>query len=523
MNPYVLQKAFRERDIAMFAQEILGIPLHLGQHYWLDHSKKKINILKPSNQWGKTTIEAIKHIFQCICKPQLDKFNVDYMTWLGTRYSTLNAGKTYEVAKGVMEAVIDITEGRYLLPDGTFNKSLLSGWAIKDIWDMPKPPKIKWFNNSETLIRSYDGLGEAFKRLRLAFISIDETGDIPELQLFLNGTLLPRTFFFGGHIDLVGTSQPKGIEYEEIADIAERDQKEHGGKSDYFILSANTNPEMASIYTNEFMGKENIAEIESIADPELKKQIIYGQYVDYSEHLYSWEEINQMFRPDIPYDPESGFSETPQANAYYVFSTDLAAAKDETSCTCIKYNIIKSKDEDGKIEYAPAKVVFHKAWRGDTLPLSLQYQIISEYYLNFKRVSPLRCKFIYDAGSLGGKNAGEAFKHLNGYPFPPKGRSYAEIKGEMFGKIKEVLGRGREFVIDEKGKRVDKNVSWGGVKASIGLKELRRQLEVASKDDVKLKQDQFSSFGMAIHFIEARAPKVVHTRAVDFNLIGATL
>jgi len=202
----------------------------------------------------------------------------------------------------------------------------------------------------------------------------------------------------------------------------------------------------------------------------------------------------------------------------------MAASKDETSITCIRYNIIKYKDEEtGKIEYAPAKVVFHKAWRGDTLPLGLQYQIISEHFMKFKRVSPLRSKFLYDAGSLGGKNAGEAFKALNGLPFPPKGRSYAEIKGEMFGKIKEVMGRGREFVIGEKGERIDKHKEWGGIKASNKIKELRRQIEVASKDDKKTKQDQFTSFGMAVHYIEARAPKVVHSRAVDLNFASSTI
>jgi len=517
INPYVLQTAFKKRNIVEFANTILGIPLHSGQEYWLQNAWKMINILKPANQWGKTTGTAIFHIFQAMCKPGLDRFNVDFQTWYRMRYLTLNFGKTYEVAKGVMEAVIDITEGRYLLPNGSFNKSMLAGWAITDIWDMPKPPKIIWFNHTETLIRSYDGLGEAFKRLRLAYVSGDECGDIPEMQLFLNGTLLPRTFFFKAPIHLSGTSQPKGLEYEEIAEIAEKDMVEKGDKSNYFILSAKTNPEMASVYTNDFMPKEHIQEIENTADPELRKQIIYGLYVDYTEHLYSWDEVKQMFRTEMPYDPDSGFTQAPVEGAYYAFATDLAAAKDETSITCIRYNILRSKDEFGRVEYAPHQVVFHKAWRGNTLPLSVQYQIIKEYYLKFKRVSPNRTKFIYDAGSLGGKNAGEAFKDLNGLPFPPKGRSYAEIKAEMFMKVKEVLGRNREFVINEKGERVDKNPNWGGVRASIGCKELKRQMEVASRDDDKLKQDQFSSFAMALHYIEARAPKLVHTKAVDFN------
>lgn len=517
INPYVLQQAFRERDVEVFAKEILGMPIHDGHRYWFKHSDKIINVLKPANQWGKTTAESILHIYHGVCKPKLDRFNPTYETWMKTRYQTLNFGKTYEVAKGVMEAVQDITNGQYLLPNGSFNNSLLKGWAITQVVDYPKLPKIKWFNNSETLIRSYDGLGESFKRLKLAFISGDECGDIPELNLFLNGTLMPRISFFKGNIHLVGTSQPKGLEYEELAEQIEKEIEEKGvEKASRFIISFNATPEYSSVYTNQFMPEDFLHELEDIADPELKKQTIYGQYVDYSDHLYTFDEVRQMFTPSIPWNPETGFSEAPIDGEYYVFATDLAASKDETSVTCIRYNI-RRKTDDGLFIFFPHRVVFHQAWKGSSYPLSLQYEMIIQKYLAFKTVSPHRTKFIYDAGSLGGKNAEQAFQQLNGLPFPPKGRSYAEIKAEMFGKVKYVLGKGRDFYVNDKGKLIDKNPNWGGIRASASLKELRRQIEVASKDDVKLKNDQFSSFGMAVHYVEARAPKIVHARAVDLN------
>jgi hypothetical protein len=270
------------------------------------------------------------------------------------------------------------------------------------------------------------------------------------------------------------------------------------------------------------MPKESIKKIESIADPELRKQIIYGQYIDWSKHLYSWEEISQMFKTEMEYDEESGFSEEPKENCYYAFATDLAASEDETSVTCIKYNI-RTKLEDGTFKYHPHQVVFHKAWKGESLPLSVQYEMIKEMFMKFKRVSPTRTKFVYDAGSLGGKNAEDAFRELHGYPFPPKGRGYAEIKAEGMGKVKEVLGRNRDFVVAEDGKIVDKNEAWGGIKASPKLTGLRRQLEIASKDDVKIKNDQFSSFMMALHFIEMRAPKSGFYKAVDFNIMKGTV
>lgn len=523
LNLQNLQTIIKQRDIVRFASEVLGMPSHEGHIFWFKNSTKIVNILKPANQWGKTTAEAIKHIFHAVCKPQLDQFEPTFQTWFDVRYQTLNFGKTYEIAKGVMEAVIDISNGRYLLPDGSFNKSLLEGWSIRKVTDTPKLPAIYWFNNSMTLIRSYDDLGSSFKRLKLAFVSGDECGDIPELSLFLTGTLIPRTLFYRGTIDLVGTSQPKGVEYEEIAETAEKDIKDHGiEEAEYFVLSANSNPDMATVYVNSFMSKEAIAKIESIADPELRKQIIYGQYVNWTEHLYSWDETANMFRNDLPWNKETGITEEPRKDGYYIFSCDVAATNDETSLTGIRYNR-KLKLPDGAIKPLKHRVVFHKAWKGNTMPLSLQYELVMEYVLKYKNISPLRTKFVYDAAALGGKNAEQAFSKLHGVPFPPKHISAQVAKAEGMGKVKEVLGRGRKFFINEKGETVDMQPDWGGIEASPKLKELRRQLENASLKDDKLKNDQFITLMQGIHYIESRAPKTSHVRAISFNIHRALL
>ena len=517
MDAYLMQKIFNTKDIEVFAREILGIKLHAGQIHWLKNSNRVINILKPANQWGKTAALAVDHIWHAVRKPQLDRFAPDFDTWFRMRYLTLNFGSTYEVAKGVSEAIEEMVNGRYLLPDGAFNKSMLKGWAIQEIWDMPKMPKIIWFNNSETLIRSYDGLGKAFKRLRLAMVSGDECGDIPELNLFVTGTLLPRVAFFEGSVKLVGTAQPKGVEYEEISESAEQSIEDDPQNSEYFIISYNSNPQMASVYQNEFMPVAHLKKIEGVADPQLRKQIIEGQYVDYGDKLYNWEEVAQIFQEDIPYDEASGWCEMPNKDDFLIMSVDMAAAKDETSISILRYNV-RSLLADGSFLLFPHRLIFHKAWKGETIPLPVQYAIIREIFWKIKRISPARSKFLYDAGSLGGKNAGEAFKELSPiYAFPPKGRSYAEIKGEMFGVVKEVLGRNREFKFDEKGNKIEKNATWGGFRASPKLVQLRRQFEAASKDDDKLKNDQFTTVAMGLHFIERRTPKLVRTKAVSYE------
>ena len=519
MNVFELQEILRSRDIAEFSRKVLGIDVHEGQEFWFDKSTKQINILKPGNQWGKTTAEAIKHIYHAVCKPQLDRFPMTPADRFAFAYKTLNFGITYEVANGVCEAILEIVEGKYLLPTGKYNNSLLAGFAIKKVDSQPKMPQIIWWNNSRTLTRSYDNLGAAFKRLRLAFISGDECGDIPELILFVNGTLLPRVLFFQGSIDLVGTAQPKGLEYEELSETAQEDMADLGEESNYFILNHNTFPQYASVYTNKFMSSEFISKIEGIADPQLREQIIYGKYTEFGKRLYTFEEVAQMFKNDLPYDAETGFTEFPERNGFYIFSVDVAGSEDETSLTCIRYNL-KKVLRGGEVVPMKHRVVFHKAWKGASVSLDLQYQMILDYYRMFKMVSPARTRLVYDSGALGGKVLGQALASANPYPFPPKKRRYSEVKAEGQMKVKEVLTRNRKLGMDEKGKKKDLNPDWGGVEASPLIKGLRKQLEIASKDDDKLKNDQYTSFMQAIHFIEMRTPKSgSHNKAQSFDVM----
>lgn len=519
MNIFELQEILKSRNISEFSRKVLGIDVHEGQEFWFQKSKKQINILKPGNQWGKTTAEAIKHIYEAVCKPQLDRFPMTAPDRFAFAYKTLNFGITYEVANGVSEAIMEIVEGKYLLPTGKYNKSLLAGFAIKKVDSQPKMPQIIWWNNSRTLTRSYDNLGAAFKRLRLAFISGDECGDIPELILFVNGTLLPRVLFFQGHIDLVGTAQPKGLEYEELSETAQEDMLEFGDESNYFILNHATYPQFASVYTNSFMSKDFIATIEAIADPQLREQIIYGKYTEFGKRLYTFEEVAQAFRNNLTWDPETGITEYPERNGFYIFSVDVAGSEDETSLTCIRYGLRKVL-RDGNTVPMKHRVVFHKAWKGSSVSLDLQYQMILQYFRVFKLVSPARTRMVYDAGALGGKILGQALQSANPYPFPPKKRRYTEVKAEGQMKVKEVLTRGRKIGIDDKGKKKDINPDWGGVEISPLLKGLRKQLEIASKDDDKLKNDQYTSFMQAIHFIEMRTPKSgAKNKAMSFDVM----
>lgn len=501
-----------------FATHILGLPgLQIGEEYehegqieWVLGSTKVINYLKPANQWGKTAITAVKHIYHAVTKPLLYGRVMDVDTWKGFRYETVNFGKTYEVARGVLESIEDIVEGRFLLPTGKSNESLLKGWAIKSIQDSSsKPPEIHWWNGSNTLIRSYDDLGSAFKRKRLAYVSGDECGDIPELRLFTTGTLVPRVSFLKGSIDLIGTPQPKGIEYEEMGEEAKKEMEELGEESNQFFYTG-------SVYQNPFLNDGFIKRLEAVADPELRRQIIWGEYVDWSSHFFTFDEVSNMFVSDIDWNEDTGISEYPDPNGWYVFSVDLAAAQDETAATCIRYNQVKTLPS-GQKEEEPYKIVFHKGFVGNTIPLSMQYELLMSWYRTYSSVSP-HCKFVFDGNSLGGKNAKEAFQALNPISFPPSGTHIAQAKAEAFGAFKEIVGRNRRVTKDGRGRLVDHVPSWGFLKASDKLRKLRKQMEAYSLDDRKLKQDRVVTVAQAVHYIEKRKPNLSRTKAMAFDL-----
>ncbi|MBI4335827.1 MAG: hypothetical protein HY589_04145, partial [Candidatus Omnitrophica bacterium] len=83
-------------DPVYFSRHILGLPLHEGQIQWIGNAVKKVNILRPGNRWGKSFIEAILHIWHCICRPQLTGMVDTPRDWYETTYQTLNFGPGYE-------------------------------------------------------------------------------------------------------------------------------------------------------------------------------------------------------------------------------------------------------------------------------------------------------------------------------------------------------------------------------------------------------------------------------------------
>ena len=507
MNIYDLSfQLVQQRNIELFAKVFLGIDCfhHEGQLRWFKNAcppnpkdQKIINILRPGNQWGKSLALAIAHIFHAITKIQLwSRISSSIVPWGNAEYLTLNFGKEYEVAKEVFYLIQKLVQGEMIIPGGETNKSLLRDWAIVDARERPLP-HIKWWNHSETLFRSYTDMGVAFKTKRLAFCSGDEVGDIPELNTFINGTLLPRIMFLKGSIWLVGTPQARQIavnEYRELIETAKANPKF------YYVQGG-------SCYENPFLPHEFVRQIEATADPEMRRQLIYGEFANIGEKYFTYEEISHLFNEKLPFDKETGVCQPPVKGGRYVVSVDFGASKfDQFSFSVIRYDL------------EPYLLVKHQTWRGHLVPPPMQYQIVRDVVEEYQQSGMGKVQLIFDSGGSGGKTADSFLSDLHGFPYPGPGRHYAVTKASSLSALKDLLNRGRQAVEIE-GKIVDIEENWGGLKAPL-IYELREEMGMYQLDDAKLRQDRVATLWMAAYWLELRRPRVIRKQAVDFDWLA---
>ena len=484
----------------------MGLDCHDGQIRWFRKAcpsnledQKIINVLRPGNQWGKSLTLAIAHIFHAITKIQLwTRIPQAIVPWGNAEYLTLNFGKEYEVAKEVYHLILKAVQGEIIIPGGGTNNSILRDWAIIDARERPLP-SIRWWNGSQTLFRSYIDMGVAFKMKRLGFCSGDEVGDISELNTFVNGTLLPRIMFLKGSIWLVGTPQARQIavnEYRELIETAKANPK-------YYYVQE------GSCYENPYLPQDFVKQIEETVDPEMRRQLIYGEFANIGEKYFTYEEISHMFDNSLPYDSQTGVCQPPMGGRYVV-SVDFGASKfDQFAISVIRYDV------------EPYLLVMHKAWRGHLVPPPMQYEIVrdtvEEYQKEVNRKTG-KVQLIYDAGGSGGKTADSFLQDLHGFPYPGPGRHYSATKASSLSALKDLLNLYRQ-AIEVGGKIEDLEKNWGGIKCPV-IRELMEEMSMYELDDAKLRQDRVATLWMAAYWLELRRPRVIRKQAVDFDWLA---
>lgn len=489
-------------DPIAFAEIILGLKLHEGQISWVKNSTKRINILRPGNRYGKTLVEAVKHIWHCMCKPNLEGRVQTHDEWLRVEYQTLNFGPTYELGRGALQLARDLVQGNILLPDGSTNKSLLKDWAItEDRADAQVLPYIEFKTGAKLLGRSYSEMGVAFKMKALAFVSGDECADINELWTFTNNTLLPRVVSFNGTIDMVGTPQPEGTDYMRMIEMAEEDMAKPNWKNDGLFYT-----QKGSMYENTFLPKEAIQEIERIADPIMREQIIRGEYVEIGDKYFGFERVQNSVEGELE-QLEQGLP-----GRQYVTAVDFAGGESQWA----DFTVIVTIDYTDE----PHRVVHFQRFKGGDISIPMQYKLAEEIAMKFGG----KGRLMIDSSSLGGKNAMAFLSHMNPISCEFGNTGGGTLKAEMLATLKIALDGGnttrrRVREKDANGDWQDTNPDWGLIRIP-NIPVLVNELQNYKLDDKKIRQDCVMAMAMVVHWIELRRPKVIRKKAVDFDFFN---
>lgn len=514
-----------------FADLMLGVKLHKGQIKWVNNSTKTINILRPGNRFGKTFIASIKHGWHGMCKPLLGGKVLSVDEWRRIEYNTLNFGPTYELGRGALQLCRDLFEGNVLVPacpkcdthriskEDLFtcddcgeefeeaiwrtNKSLLKDWAIvEDRSDAQVMPYIEFKTGARMLGRSMSEMGVAFKMRKLAYISGDECGDIPDIWIFTNNTLLMRVVDMDGKIDLVGTPQPEGHDYMSMIEMAEEDMSLPNWKENgmYYTQKGTT-------YENVSLPRKAIEEIERISDPVMREQIIRGEHVETGEKYFGFTRIQNAVDPSIQ------LLEMAEPGRRYVTGVDFAGGESAWA----DFTVIMTVDYTEE----PYKVVYFNRFKGGDIPIPMQYQLVEEITMKFGG----KGRLIIDSSALGGKNAMAFLGHLNpiSAEFGPtksstlKANMLATLKIAFDGGQSEKRKRVREK--NEEGDWIDINPDWGLIKIP-NLLVFINELQNYKLDDTRIRNDTVMTLAMIIHWIEMRRPKVIRKQAVNFDFLS---
>jgi len=521
------------KDPVEFADKILGIQLHPGQIKWLKNADKLINFLRPGNRFGKTLSEGIMHIWHATTKPGLFGKARNEAEWMSIDYPTLVFGPEYEQSRELLRLIVDIVEGNLLIPCCPFcdshrihkesakdkqfdcvdckqkfvepehrvNHSLLKGWAIeKDSSNAQLMPHLIWFNNSKTLARSYDEMGKAFKMKALAYITGDECSDIQELYTFTTNTLLPRLINFKGIIHFVGTPQPDGFDYQRMIEMAEEAMQRP---------NPNMYTQKGSVYENIFVDAAYVQQIEDVADPELRRQIIDGEFVQLGDKYFGFDRIRNMVDPNIVMLKEG------YVGRNYLVSVDFAYGSSDWA----DYTVILVFDYTEE----PWKVVYFDRFKAKEVPVPVQYKMVKEIVDNFK------ARLIIDSSGPGGKNALAFLKEIHPIAFEagPTGPTSSK-KQEGLASLKAALdGAGntelsRVVRTNPDGTKEDLKKVWGSIRTP-NIPELISEMSNYKLDDKRLRTDCVMALMMGVDWLMMRRPKQARNKAVDIDFLDARI
>jgi hypothetical protein len=313
-------------DPVLFAEKLLGMPLHDGQKKYLRESiarKAKINILVPSNRWGKSSMAAVLQIHNHFYKLGIPSGNRE--AWMKAEYRTANVAPAAVLVEPIFKYIDQILTSMYPIqqPDGSIvtNKCLIEWFYLKHKTTTSPPFKQFFAFNSYIEHRTLGMTGaDSLEGKPFGLITYDEGGRSNHLEEEVNGTLLARLFDWNGQLHIISTPQ------QESASILYHYKLYQDG----LVGLNNVYTMEGELKDNTFFPPEQIeAQYELYKDNPLYEQVIHGKFVFGGDNLFDSLSIlnaqDESLNDGIPL--EHGH--------YYVFGTDSAIGADEMVYTCL--------------------------------------------------------------------------------------------------------------------------------------------------------------------------------------------
>jgi hypothetical protein len=200
-------------DPVLFSEQLLGIELHEGQKHWLRESTKgtKINVLVPSNRWGKSTVTAIKQIWNLFYKHGIPQGNKE--AWTKAEYRTANVAPKSSLVEPVFKYIDQIMTSSFIIrdQDGNVhtNQCHIEWFYLKDrtVANQTTNQYKQFFAFNAHIEHRTIGAtaSDSLEGKPYGYISYDEGGRSNNLENEVNGTFLARLFDLDGQLDITST------------------------------------------------------------------------------------------------------------------------------------------------------------------------------------------------------------------------------------------------------------------------------------------------------------------------------
>jgi hypothetical protein len=319
--PQNLQRIIEQgrTDPVLFAEELLGMPLHKGQIKYLRRAaarSERTFVLNPANRWGKSVCVSILQLWHLFYKIGTNQGKA--ADWAKTEYRTANLAPHSALTEPVFKTIDHIMSSRFPIrqKDGTVktNNCKIEWWYLKDRTLNSFPYKQFFLFNSYIEHLSLSGGSDNVQGRPYGLITYDEGGRSHHLEAQVSGDIMPRLFDWTGQFHLVSTpdtNSPSILQHYKYF-------------QDGLVGINQTYTQEGTLKDNTFFTPQQIEDqYELYKNDPMREQVLEGKFVFGGDNLFNAQDIldaeTEELNDGVRY--EEGHT--------YAIGTDSAIGSDE--------------------------------------------------------------------------------------------------------------------------------------------------------------------------------------------------